>query len=151
LDAIFDGSGYFNHAQTYSHTPVVTAAGLATVRYIKNNHLVARAAEMGAILGEGLAQLKKYSCVGDVRGKGLMWAVEFVKDQKTKEPFSRSEKWVEKFTDKAFESGLILWPNVGHVDGTNGDLVMVSPPFTINADEIGELLSLFKQTVEQML
>ena len=80
-----------------------------------------------------------------------MAAVEFVKNKDTKEPFARSEKFAEKFTEKAFKNGLILWSNVGHVDGTNGDLVMVSPPFTVSLEEISELVANFKQTLEQML
>lgn len=151
VDVIAKGSGYFNHAQTYSHTPVICAAGVATVRYLKKNKLVERCAEMGAVLHQKLAELKKLPMVGDVRGKGLMAAVEFVKDRATKEPFPRSEKFSEHFTEQAFEKGLIVWPNVGHVDGTNGDLIMISPAFTVTTDEISELVSLIEQTLEQML
>ncbi len=78
-----------------------------------------------------------------------MAAVEFVKDRGTKEPFPRSQKFVERLTELAFQNGLILWPNVGHVDGTNGDLVMLAPPFTVTREEIQELISLFQKTLEQ--
>jgi adenosylmethionine-8-amino-7-oxononanoate aminotransferase len=98
-----------------------------------------------------LNELKKYPVVGDVRGKGLMAAVEFVKDRESKTPFTRAEKFAEHFTERAFDNGLILWPNVGHVDGTNGDLVMLAPPFTVTQAELDELISLFKKTLEQML
>jgi len=151
VDLLIRTSGYFNHAQTYSHTPVICAVGAATVRYLKKNHLVDRCAEMEGHFFEKLHELKRFSIVGDVRGKGLMAAVEFVRDKSTKEPFSRSAKFAERFTDKAFENGLILWPNVGHVNGTDGDLVMVSPPFTVSREEIDQLLLLFKQTLEQTL
>jgi adenosylmethionine-8-amino-7-oxononanoate aminotransferase len=150
VDLLAQTSGYFNHAQTYSHTPVICAVGLATVRFLKEQHLVERCAEMGDVLLQKLSVLKEYSCVGDVRGKGLMIAIEFVKDRSTKSPFPRSEKFVERFTEKAFQNGLILWPNIGNVDGVNGDLIMLAPPFTITTDEISELVTLLKKTLEQM-
>jgi adenosylmethionine-8-amino-7-oxononanoate aminotransferase len=151
VDLLASTSGYFNHAQTYSHTPVICAVGVATVRHLKKNHLVERVAEMEGAFFEKLNELRSFPVVGDIRGKGFMAAVEFVKNKDTKEPFARSEKFAEKFTDLAFKNGLILWSNVGHVDGTNGDLVMVSPPFTISLEEISELVAKFKQTLEQML
>ncbi len=151
VDVLASTSGYFNHAQTYSHTPVICAVGVATVRYLKKHRLVERVAEMEGLLFEKLNELRSFPVVGDVRGKGFMAAVEFVKNKETKEPFPRSEKFAERFTELAFKNGLILWQNVGHVDGTNGDLVMVSPPFSINAGEISELAATFKHTLEQML
>lgn len=151
VDLLASTSGYFNHAQTYSHTPVICAVGVATVRHLKKNRLVERVAEMEGTFFEKLNELRSFPVVGDIRGKGFMAAVEFVKNKETKEPFARSEKFAEKFTERAFKNGLILWSNVGHVDGTNGDLVMVSPPFTISVEEISELVAKFKQTLEQML
>ncbi|MCI0445377.1 aspartate aminotransferase family protein [bacterium] len=151
VDLLASTSGYFNHAQTYSHTPVICAVGVATVRHLKKNHLVERVAEMEGAFFEKLNELRSFPVVGDIRGKGFMAAVEFVKNKDTKEPFARSEKFAEKFTELAFKNGLILWSNVGHVDGTNGDLVMVSPPFTISLEEISEIVAKFKQTLEQML
>jgi adenosylmethionine-8-amino-7-oxononanoate aminotransferase len=150
VDVLAQTSGYFNHAQTYSHTPVICAVGLATVRYLKSEHLVERCAEMGEVLRQKLSELREFEMVGDVRGKGLMMAVEFVKDRATKAPFPRAEKFAERFTEKAFQNGLVLWPNVGNADGTNGDLIMISPPFTVTREEISEMVTLLKKTLEQM-
>jgi adenosylmethionine-8-amino-7-oxononanoate aminotransferase len=150
-DVLASSSGYFNHAQTYSHTPVICAVGVATVQYLKKHRLVERVQEMEGVFFDKLNELRSFPVVGDVRGKGFMAAVEFVKDKETKEPFPRAEKFAERFTERAFKNGLILWPNVGHVDGTNGDLVMVSPPFSVSAGEISELVAIFKNTLEQML
>lgn len=150
VDVLAQTSGYFNHAQTYSHTPVICAVGLATVRYLKSERLVERCAEMGEVLHQKLSELREYDAVGDVRGKGLMMAVEFVKDRATKAPFPRSEKFAERFTEKAFQNGLVLWPNVGNADGTNGDLIMIAPPFTVTREEISEMVTLLKKTLEQM-
>lgn len=151
IEVLAKTSGYFNHAQTYSHTPVICAAGVATVRHLKKSNLVERCAEMGGYLFEKLAELKNHPLIGDIRGKGLMAAIEFVRDRKTKEPFVREQRFAERLTDRAFENGLILWPNVGHVDGVNGDLVMIAPPFTVSKAEIDEIISSIKQTLEYTL
>jgi adenosylmethionine-8-amino-7-oxononanoate aminotransferase len=144
-------SGYFNHAQTYTHSPVTCAAGVATLRYLKKHKLVERCAEMGDVLADRLHELREYPVVGDVRGKGLMWAVEFVQDRKTKAPFPRSHKFAERFTEAAFQNGVILWNNVGHVDGTNGDLVMIAPPFSVSDEEIADFINRFKKSLEQVI
>jgi adenosylmethionine-8-amino-7-oxononanoate aminotransferase len=151
VDVLAAGSGYFNHAQTYSHTPVTCAAGVATLRYLKKHKLVDRCAEMGEVLASHLIELMEYPVIGNIRGKGLMHAVEFVKDRNSREPFPRSEKFAERFTENAFNNGLILWNNVGHVDGTNGDLVMVAPPFTVTDEEIAEFIKRFKKSLEQTI
>ena len=151
IDQLASTSGYFNHAQTYSHSPVTCAAGVATVRYLKKHKLVERCAEMGDVLASHLVELLEYPVVGNVRGKGLMQAVEFVKDRRTREPFRRSEKFAERFTENAFNNGLILWNNVGHADGVNGDLVMVAPPFTVTDEEISEFIKRFKKSLEQTI
>lgn len=72
---------------------------VATIKEMKRLNLVDRAAEMGGYLGEKLRALKaKHPSIGDVRGLGLFWAVELVKDQKTKAPFNT---WQEKLDGKA--------------------------------------------------
>ena len=150
VDVLANGSGYFNHAQTYSHTPVICAAGVAAIRYLKKNHLVERCAAMEPLFFSRLNEVRDFPVVGDVRGKGFMAAVEFVADRETKKPFARSEKFAERFTEQAFKNGLILWNNVGHADGVNGDLVMVAPPFTMTEEELNEMIVLFKKTLNQM-
>ena len=151
LNVLASTSGYFNHAQTYTHSPVTCAAGVATLRYLKKHKLVERCAEMGDVLSDRLQELREYPVVGDVRGKGLMWAVEFVQNRKTKAPFARSEKFAERFTEAAFQNGVILWNNVGHVDGTNGDLVMIAPPFSVSDEEIADFINRFKKSLEQVI
>ena len=88
--------------------------------------------------------------MGNVRGKGLLTAIEFVKNQKTKEPFARSLKVAEKVIDLAFENGLVLYPGTGFVDGVNGDLVMVGPPLIIEESQIDELIEILKRTFSQV-
>jgi len=143
VDVIANGSGSFLHAQTFSFHPVACAAGLAAVRMLKRDRLVERCATLGRILQRRLAALTELPHVGDVRGRGLLAGIEFVEDKATRAPFPRAAKFVEAFTEAAQEAGLVVWPNVGHADGVNGDLVVVAPPFIITEQEIEELATRF--------
>jgi adenosylmethionine-8-amino-7-oxononanoate aminotransferase len=130
------GSGGLNHAQTFSHHPVLCAAGVATIRYLREHRLVERCAAMGGVLQQRLARLRALPYVGDVRGRGLLAAVELVENKETRAPFAREAHVAERLTAAALAAGLVVWPNVGHADGTRGDLVMVAPPFIVTEDEI---------------
>jgi adenosylmethionine-8-amino-7-oxononanoate aminotransferase len=78
--------------------------------------------------------------VGDVRGRGLLAGIELVQDQATRAPFPRSAKVTERLVDAAMAEGLIVWPNTGHADGTNGDLVTLAPPFVVTEEELDEIV-----------
>lgn len=145
------GSGAFKHAQTFSHSPAICAAGLAAVRHIKKENLVARCAEMGVVLHRKLAALRDLPAVGDVRGLGLLAGVEFVADKSAKTPLPRSLKFAETFTQKAQDAGLLVWPNVGHAGAESGDLVMLAPPFIITEAEIDELVARFRAALNATL
>ncbi len=143
------GSGALAHAQTFSHHPVLCAAGVATLRYLREHRLVERCAEMGRVLHRRLAALRDLPQVGDVRGRGLLAGIEFVADVETREPLPRSARFAETFTDAALEEGLVVWPNVGHADGRNGDLVMLAPPFSVTEDQIDEMLELWTRALRR--
>jgi adenosylmethionine-8-amino-7-oxononanoate aminotransferase len=143
VETIARGSGGFVHAQTYSHNPLAAAGALATMHYVRDRRLVERAAVVGVELQNALKTLLTQGdgahIVGDVRGIGMLAAVELVADRETKEPFPRSAKVVETLVKECLAHGLVAWPNVGHADGHNGDLVMIAPPFNITLEEIDEL------------
>ncbi|MBI4061555.1 MAG: aminotransferase class III-fold pyridoxal phosphate-dependent enzyme [Elusimicrobia bacterium] len=151
IDPIARGSGSLQHAQTFSHSPAICAAGLAAVRYIREHQLVERCARMGVVLHRKLDALRDLPFVGDVRGLGLLAGVEFVADKKSKEPFARGRKFAESFVAAAQDAGLVVWPNVGHADGENGDLVMLAPPFTVTEAEIDEIVSRLKTALDRTL
>lgn len=139
---IASGTGAFVHGLTYSHTPMICVAGLATIRYIKQHRLVERSVEMGAYLLDRLQCLWDFPFVGDIRGQGLMVGIEFVEDRESRRPFRREIQLAEKIVHTACTMGLVLWSNVGHVDGKDGDLVMLGPPFIITRKQVGELVDL---------
>lgn len=140
--------GDFAHGGTFSHNAVGAAAGLATLHYLQKHDLITAAAQKGALLGEKLrAALEGLPCVGDIRGIGLMWGVEFVADRATKTPFPPERHFARRVADMAFEQGLILYPGRGCVDGVAGDHVMIAPPFVITEEQIDEVVTLLAEAV----
>lgn len=151
VDRLKEKTGGFVHGHTFSHHPVACAVGLSVLQFIKENRLIERSQQRGDYLLKRLEELKSYPFVGEVRGRGLMAAIEFVKDQKTKEPFPRSERFTEKLIDLAFENGLVLYPGTGFVDGLNGDMVMLGPPLIIEESQIDEIMEILKRTFSKLI
>ena len=150
VDLLKERTGGFVHGHSFSHHPVACAVGLATLQFMKERNLVEQCTRRGEYLLKRLEKLKAFPFVGDVRGKGLMTAIEFVKDQKTKEPFPRTDKFTERMIDLAFENGLVLYPGTGFVDGVNGDTVMVGPPLIIEEAQIDEIIDILEKTFSKM-
>ena len=140
-DVLARGSGALLHAQTFSHTPMMCAAGVAAIQCLRDHGLVARCAEMGRVLHRELEALRGLPHIGDIRGRGLLAGIEFVADTETRAPFPRDARFAERFTSAAQQAGLMVWPNTGHADGTEGDLVVLAPPFIISEEEIGEIVA----------
>jgi adenosylmethionine-8-amino-7-oxononanoate aminotransferase len=151
VDPIAAGSGALLHSQTFSHHPVLTAAGLAAQRYIKQHDLVARCARMGVVFHQKLAALRALPYVGDVRGRGLLAGIEFVQDKGSRAPFPRQLRFAETFAEQALQAGLMTWPNTGQADGTNGDLSCLAPAFVISDAEIDELVRRFGDALERTI
>jgi len=149
LDPIARGSGGLLHAQTFSHHPVLAAAGLAAVRYIKQHGLVARCRVMGQVFHQKLEPLRALPFVGDIRGRGLLAGIEFVQDKGSRAPFPRKLKFAETFSEQALAAGLMTWANMGQADGINGDLSCLAPPFVITESEIDELVRRFTMALHQ--
>jgi adenosylmethionine-8-amino-7-oxononanoate aminotransferase len=142
--------GDFIHGGTFSHHAVGAAVGLATLHYLQKHELITAVARKGELLGAKLQSgLGELPCVGDIRGIGLMWGVEFVADRATKTPFPPERHFAQRIADTAFEQGLILYPGHGSVDGVAGDHVMIAPPFVITEDQMDELVALLAKAVKQ--
>jgi adenosylmethionine-8-amino-7-oxononanoate aminotransferase len=138
-EAILEGGGLV-HGFTWSHHALGAAAGLAVFRELKGG-LVDRSRDLGERLLRSLREaLDDAPSAGDVRGLGTMIGIELVKDRDTKEPFDRSERATERVLEAARQAGLLLYSSTGHVDGTNGDLLMVGPPFTLSDEDAATLV-----------
>jgi adenosylmethionine-8-amino-7-oxononanoate aminotransferase len=147
VDAIQQAHGGFVHGGTFSHHAVGAAAALATLRYLEENELVAVAEERGEYLCRRLTGLLELPCVGDVRGVGMMWGIEFVADAATKAPFPPGLRFGQRVADAAFERGVIVYPGAGSVDGARGDHLMVAPPFTIAEAQIELVVDVLEQAI----
>ena len=144
--------GDWNHGGTFSHHAVGCAAGLATLQIMQDENLVDNSAQMGEILGQKLKDaLADHPNIGDIRGLGLFWGLEFVQDKATKEPFPVERHLAWEIWQKAFDLGLIVYYSQGCVDGRNGDLIMLGPPLIINEAQIDEMVSILSKAIEETL
>jgi adenosylmethionine-8-amino-7-oxononanoate aminotransferase len=124
---------------------------MATVRILEQEKLVERAHEMGRILGDKLKiALASHRNVADIRGMGMMWGVELVKDKQTLEPFPRKERVTERLWDDLFRNGVILYKSVG-LAGTDGDALVIGPPFVINEAEVDLLVTGLAESIHAIL
>ena len=118
---------------TFGGNPVACAASLATMNVLEKDANPARVGELGKMLRTGLEKMQeKYSIIGDVRGRGLMQGLELVKDRTTKEPAPEATKYLFEETRKL---GLIIGKG-----GLYGNVVRISPPMTVNEEEIAMAL-----------
>ena len=141
------GSG-FVHGFTASHHAVGAAVGRAVLRRLHEDDLVEASRVKGELLLKELTTaLADSPHVGDVRGIGLMIGVELVRDRETKEPFAREDRFAERVLARAQESGLLLYSSTGCADGTNGDLLMLGPPFAISEEEIAEAVRVTAEAI----
>ncbi len=148
-DTIKNGSGFFQHGHTYIGHPVATAAGVAVVKEILENGLIDRVQTKGDKLQAALiAEFAQHQHVGDIRGRGLFQGLEFVKDRSTKEPFPQTDGLAGKIKKAAFDAGLICYPMPGTRDGKIGDHVLLAPPFILDDDQIGEIVTKLSQAID---
>ena len=115
---ISEGSGFFQHGHTYLGHPVAAAAGLAVVQEIIENGLVARVVDKSEYLEKQLrSRFEQNPHVGDIRGRGFFWGLEFVENREQKLPFKSSAGFAAKLKRAAFDEGLICYPMPGTRDG----------------------------------
>ena len=136
VDAIASGSGSLLHGFTYNAHPISMAAGLVVLRYLGERQLVQAAETVGASLQSALEGLRELESVGDVRGIGLLWGVEFVSDKRSKKPFAPELNFAGRVGQAAMKRGLMLYPMQGCVDGVAGDHLLIAPPAVISEEQI---------------
>ena len=144
-DAIASGTGFFQHGHTYLGHPVAAAAAFAVLNEILDNDLIAKVCEYEETFQSKLqASLGQHANVGDIRGRGFFWGVEFVADKQTKAPFDPTLKIAAKLKTAAFEQGLVCYPMPGTRDGRLGDHVLLAPPFIATGSELDEVVERLK-------
>ncbi|MBW2177933.1 MAG: aminotransferase class III-fold pyridoxal phosphate-dependent enzyme, partial [Deltaproteobacteria bacterium] len=150
LDVLKNGKkGIFAPGHTYSGTPMAGAVGCSVIEYMQQHKLIDNVKNLSGYLEDRLKTLYSHTIVGDIRGKGFLWGIEFVKNQKTKEPFSAKQggNIADLISKTAFTNGLIVYPGGGCVDGNRGDHMLVAPPFIIKKQEIDKIVSILDQSI----
>ncbi len=156
VDAIAQGSGAFLHGFTYNAHPISVAAGRAVLRYLEDHDLVAaadsnRPGTAAAHFRQGLETLRNHNRVGDVRGLGLLSAIEFVADKKTKRPFPPEQTFAARIGAAAMQRGLLVYPMQGSVDGTSGDHILLAPPAVITQEQIAWSVAQLRASIGEVM
>jgi adenosylmethionine-8-amino-7-oxononanoate aminotransferase len=149
IDAIAQGSGFFQHGHTYIGHPMACAAALAVQRVLKRDRLVERCARMGEMLATKLqAALGDHPHVGEIRGRGLFRALELVADRAGKTPFDPSRRIAARVRAEGMAAGLMCYPMAGTIDGRQGDHVLLAPPFIVDEAELDLLVTRLQRAID---
>jgi putrescine aminotransferase len=141
-DVLINDVGEFNHGFTYSGHPVACAVALANLDIIEKENLVQRAADLGILLRRQLHDaLGGHPMVGEIRGVGLIGAIELVADKRTRRFFEKRGRVGTICRDYCFENNVIM--------RATRDTMLFSPPLVISESEITQLVERFTRAVEQ--
>lgn len=148
-DAFAGGSGLFQHGHTYMCHPMACAAALAAQKIIQDDNLLANVRTQGDAFAEKLrARFGAHPHVGDIRGRGLFRALEFVADRATKKPFDPARKFHARVKREAMARELIVYPMGGTLDGVHGDHVLLAPPFIVDAATLDKIVDRLAAAVD---
>jgi adenosylmethionine-8-amino-7-oxononanoate aminotransferase len=152
IDALSQGSGFFQHGHTYIGHPVACAAALAVQNVIERDGLLGAVRSLGACLRERLQLgFGDHPHIGDIRGRGLFMALELVAERRTKRPFDPTLRLHARIKSEAMARGLLVYPMGGTVDGRAGDHVLLAPPFIATPAEIDEIVRRLGAAVDAAL
>ena len=136
--------GYL-HVTSHVSDPLPAEVGRAVLKVLKRDNINARVKEMGAYLEKGLREMQsRHEAIGDVRGMGLLWGVELVKDRETREP---DAEYGAAVTRRCMELGLNM--NIVSVGGMAA-VWRVAPPLTVSTAEIDRGLEILDQAMTEM-
>ncbi|KAI8935378.1 hypothetical protein NX059_007961 [Plenodomus lindquistii] len=153
VDVLERGTGAFVHFQTYHGHTVSCAAALEVQRVIQDEKLLENCRSMGVLLGERLKwRLGRHVNVGDIRGRGLAWAIELVDNRHTKAPFPVGKKIASQIHANGLKDfGIVLMPGGGVVDGVNGDMIILAPAYNITSADVELIVDLTAKSIESVL
>jgi adenosylmethionine-8-amino-7-oxononanoate aminotransferase len=150
-DTIVAGSGAFQHGYTYVGHAAACAGALAVQTRLKDG-LLAQVGPMGKLLESQLRRaFGSHPHVGDIRGRGLFWALELVRDRGSKAPFDPAVRLHARVKQAALKAGLLCYPLGGTVDGLAGDHVLLAPPFIIEPAHVEELAARLATALDEAL
>ena len=137
ISTIQEGTGILWNGHTYMSHSIATAGALAVQKVIEDENLLKNVKMRGNQLASELKkQLDGKENIGDIRGRGLFWTVELVRDKLTKKPFPADLQLAQRIKINAQELGLMCYPAQGCADGKNGDHVLLAPAYNSTINEI---------------
>ncbi|MCW1934896.1 aminotransferase family protein [Pararhodobacter zhoushanensis] len=140
-------NGGFLHGHTYSANPLSCAVGDAVLREVVEQDLIGNAERLGVLLGDRLATLMESSpIVGDVRGIGLLRALEIVADKTTKTSFPPKAKAISRIVELGLERGLLLYSR-STAGGRYGEWLMITPPLIMTEAQLDEMMELLTEVL----
>ncbi|RCN43100.1 aminotransferase, class III [Ancylostoma caninum] len=140
-DALGGKVGYFN---TYGGNPVACAAVLSVMKVVRDEKLLDHSQEMGEAFEKELNQLKKkYKCIGDVRGVGLFWGIDIVKDRATREPDQKLA--LALILKLRRERGILL-----NADGPHTNILKIKPPLCFNKQNLADTINALDRTLAEL-
>jgi adenosylmethionine-8-amino-7-oxononanoate aminotransferase len=149
IDALAAGSGYFQHGHTYLGHPVACAAALAVQDVIDRDGLLVTVRARGESLASRLlARFSDHPHVGDVRGRGLLLAVELVRDRASKAPFDPDARLHARVKREGMARGLMTYPMGGTIDGRSGDHILLAPPFIIEESHLDLIVDRLQAAID---
>ncbi|KAF2209226.1 hypothetical protein CERZMDRAFT_114149 [Cercospora zeae-maydis SCOH1-5] len=152
VQVLEQGTGAFMHGQTYQGHPLACRAALEVQRIIQQDNLVANVREQGALFGRLLKErLGSHAAVGDIRGQGLFWGIEFVQCRTTKAPFDPDLGVAMRVHELGMQKpfNISLYPGTGSVDGRRGDHILLAPAYNVTSDEIRHIVEIVTAIVER--
>ena len=142
------GAG-FTHGFTFSHAAVGAAVAREVLRILRDEDLVAASDTKGEGLRRRLGErLAAHPAVGEIRGRGLLVGVELVADRETRTPFPRAARVIEAVVAAARDRGVLLYSGTGNADGTDGDTLLLGPPFVVTDDELDRIADVTAEAID---
>lgn len=151
VDVLLNGSASFNNGHTFQCYPLSCAAGISVQKIIHRDNLLQNVKQMGEYLGQALVQeLKDIRIVGNIRGRGLFWGVEFVKNKLTKDAIDPRIRIGQQIQHNALEKGLAVYPGFGTIDGLSGDHILIAPSYDITQDQVDAMVQQVAASIIEM-
>ena len=144
---IENGSGSFAAGFTWSGNPLASAVALHAIDYHIKHNTINQAAIMGRYLQKKLETLRWHPAIGDIRGMGMLWGIEFVGDKNSRRPLDAALEFSQQLYLDALQRGLYLLTFNGCDRGKAGDMALFSPAFISTEAQIDEMVDLFEKSL----
>ncbi len=149
---VADAIGVAQTGHTFTGHTACCAAGVAVQKIVTRDklveHVAANSENFKSMIADALSDVE---AVGDIRGRGYFIATELVQHRQSKKPFDAKLALAVKIRAQALENGLICYPVGGNVDGTNGDVVILAPPYNATQAELAEIVDKMSLSIKQVL